>query len=110
MTFTEGARSLRSGLLRALVGPLALLFVLSGVASYGLAQYFADSVYDGWLYDSVSSLALEVEKTGQGPTVDMPAQTQRLFEWDAADKTYFRITAEKEGLIAGRADIPAIAG
>jgi two-component system sensor histidine kinase TctE len=40
----------------------------------------------------------------------MPAQTQRLFEWDAADKTYFRITAAKEGLIAGRADIPALQG
>lgn len=106
----ERVPSLRAGLLRSLVGPLALLFVLSGVASYGFAQYFANSVYDGWLYDSVSSLALEVDKTPQGPVVGMPASTQRLFEWDAQDKTFFRIRGEKKGLIAGRADIPSVAG
>lgn len=106
----ERAPSLRASLLGALVGPLALLFVLSGVASYGFAQYFADSVYDGWLYDSVSSLALEVDRSLQGPYVEMPASTQRLFEWDATDKTFFRITGAKKGLIAGRADIPGVQG
>lgn len=110
MKSTEKAPSLRAGLLRALAGPLSLLILLSGVVSYGLAQYFADSVYDGWLYDSVSSLALEVQKRPAGPFVDMPAQTQRLFEWDERDKTFFRIRGERQGLIAGRADIPAMSG
>ena len=92
------------------MGPLAVLFLIAGVAGASLAQYFADSVYDGWLFDSVSSLALEVERQGDGAFVDMPPQTQRLFEWDAADKTYFRITAAKQGILVGRRDLPGVSG
>lgn len=64
----------------ALVVPFAILLVIGGGVSYGLAQYFADTVYDGWLFDSINSLALEVEQTNDGPFVDIPAATQRLFE------------------------------
>lgn len=103
-------RSLRGRLYLALIGPLAVLLLLGGAASYGLAQYFADTVYDGWLFDSVSSLALEVERTPDGPFVDMPESTQRLFEWDVVDRTYFRISGEKKGRIAGRPDMPPVSG
>jgi two-component system, OmpR family, sensor histidine kinase TctE len=103
-------RSLNRRLLLALVLPLGILLTLGGAASYGLAQYFADTVYDGWLFDSVNSLSLEVESTPTGPFVDMPAPTQRLFEWDLLDKTYFRITGSRKGHIAGRVDMPAMAG
>lgn len=109
-TEAAGGRTLHARLLVALVGPLAVLFLAGGAVSYGIAQYFADSVYDGWLFDSVSSLALEVDSTVQGPFVDMPASTQRLFEWDVTDKTYFRISGAKHGLIVGRADMPSVAG
>ncbi|MGQ0619024.1 MAG: sensor histidine kinase [Panacagrimonas sp.] len=106
----EPIHSLRGRLLVALIGPLAVLFLIGGAASYGLAQYFADTVYDGWLFDSVSSLALEVDRTANGPFVDMPPATQRLFEWDVSDKTYFRISGARKGLIVGRTDIPAMTG
>lgn len=103
-------RSLRGRLLAALIVPLAILFLIGGAASYGLAQYFADTVYDGWLFDSVSSLALEVEIKDQAPFVDMPPSTQRLFEWDVTDRTYFKISGANRGLIVGRDDIPRISG
>ena len=103
-------RSLRGRLMLALIGPLAILLLLGTAVFYGLAQYFADTVYDGWLFDSVNSLALEVENTPSGPFVDMPAATQRLFEWDVVDKTYFRIHGAKKGLVAGRPDMPPLAG
>ncbi len=102
--------SLGGRLLAGLIGPLAILFLISGATSYGLAQYFADDVYDGWLFDSVSSLALEIDRTRDGPVVDMPPQTQRLFEWDVTDKTYFNISGARRGLIAGRANLPAAEG
>lgn len=94
----------------ALVVPFAILLVIGGAASFGLAQYFADTVYDGWLFDSVNSLALEVEQTNDGPFVDIPASTQRLFEWDVIDRTYFRISAARKGHLAGRPDMPPLAG
>ncbi len=98
--------SLGGRLLAGLIGPLAALFLISGATSYGLAQYFADAVYDGWLFDSVSSLALEIDRTTNGPVVDMPPQTQRLFEWDVTDNTYFNISGARRGLIVGRARLP----
>ena len=104
------ARSLRARLLLALLAPLTLLFLLGGLVSYALAQYFSDTVYDGWLFDSASSLALEVERRPDGIFVDIPPQTQRLFEWDSTDRTYFRIRGERSGLVAGRADMPVIGG
>ncbi|MCC2658527.1 MAG: uncharacterized protein K0Q76_3635 [Panacagrimonas sp.] len=104
------ARSLRSSLLLALLGPLTILFLLGGLVSYALAQYFSNTVYDGWLFDSASSLALEVDHGTDGPRADIPAATRRLFEWDTTDRTYFRIRGERSGLIAGRADMPIIEG
>jgi two-component system sensor histidine kinase TctE len=104
------ARSLRARLLLALLAPLTLLFILGGLVSYALGQYFADTVYDGWLFDSASSLALEVERRPDGVFVDIPPQTQRLFEWDSTDRTYFRIRGEHSGLVAGRADMPVLGG
>lgn len=103
-------RSLRSRLLVALLAPVTILFALSGTVSFSLAKYFADSVYDGWLFDSASSLAQEVEYGPAGPSVDIPASVQRLFEWDVADKTYFRIVSEGAGVIAGRARMPPPSG
>lgn len=107
---TRAHRTLRGRLMLALAVPFAILLVIGGAASYGLAQYFADTVYDGWLFDSVNALALEVERTAEGPFVDMPPATQRLFEWDVIDKTYFRIKAARKGLLAGRPDMPPVAG
>ncbi len=104
------ASSLRGRLSLALVGPLIVLFLLGGAAALGLAQFFANSVYDGWLFDSVNSLAQEVDASPHGPLVDMPASTERLFEWDVADRTYFRVAGERHGLIAGRADLPQANG
>lgn len=104
------ARSLRTRLLVALLGPLGGLFLLGGLASYGLAQYFADTVYDGWLFDSASSLALAVERGPDGPHVNITAATQKLFEWDATDRTYFCIRGEHHGVLAGSCDIPVVEG
>lgn len=104
------ARSLRARLLLALLLPLGILFLLGGLVSYGIAQYFADTVYDGWLFDSASSLSLQVERGPEGPVVDIPSSTQRLFEWDTTDRTYFRIRGERRGVIAGRVDMPSPSG
>lgn len=103
----QGATGLRGRLLRLLLTPLLALFGVSGFASYALALHYADSVYDGWLYDSANSLASLVERGERGPMLDLPQPAARLFEWDVADATYYRISSASHGLIAGRADLPA---
>jgi two-component system sensor histidine kinase TctE len=104
------AESLRRRFLRLLLLPLLVLFGISGVASYAFAVHYADMVYDGWLFDSAKSLALVVERTDRGPVLDLPRSAERLFVWDVADTTYYRVYGARSGLIAGRSDVPAAAG
>jgi two-component system sensor histidine kinase TctE len=104
---TGGRFSLRRRFLRLLLAPLLILFGAGGFACYGLALHYANSVYDGWLYDSAGSLAVLVQRTAQGVTLDLPQAAARLIEWDVADLTYYRVSGARSGTIAGRADLPA---
>ena len=65
-------------------------------------------MYDGWLYDSANSLALVVERGSSGAVLNLPQPTLALFEWDAADTTYYKVSGSRRGLIGGRADLPAV--
>ncbi|MBV8062391.1 MAG: sensor histidine kinase [Nevskia sp.] len=98
---------LRGRLLRLLLTPLLALFGVSGFASYAVALHYANSVYDGWLYDSANSLSLLVERDERGKlSLDLPQPAERLFEWDVADTTYYQVAGTASGLVAGRADLP----
>ena len=98
--------SLLRRLLQLLLVPLLVLFALSGIGSYVFALHYANSVYDDWLYDSVNSLALEVKHDASGTRLDLSESAERLFEWDASDKTYFAVVSSRRGLLGGRADFP----
>ena len=100
------AESLRRRFLRLLLAPLLVLFLLGGLACYAFAVHYANTVYDGWLFDSVKSLALVVERTDRGVTLDLPQSALRLFVWDVADTTYYRVIGSRSGFIAGRRDFP----
>lgn len=103
-----GAESLRRRFLRLLLAPLVVLFGIGGMACYAFAVHYANTVYDGWLFDSVKSLALVVERTDRGVTLDLPQSALRLFVWDVADTTYYRVIGSHSGFIAGRRDFPAM--
>ena len=98
--------SLRGRLLLGLLMPLLSLLAFSGLITYLVSLHYANSVYDGWLYDSVSSLALALEPSEAGMTLNLHGSAQRLFEWDVTDKTYFKVSSNRNGVIAGRPDIP----
>lgn len=102
------AESLRRRFLRLLLAPLVVLFGIGGLACYAFAVHYANTVYDGWLFDSVKSLALVVERNDRGVTLDLPQSALRLFVWDVADTTYYRVTGTRSGFIAGRRDFPAM--
>ena len=88
--------------------PLLLLFFISGGVSYGITRYYADHVYDRWLYDSVNSLAQEVRLTGGRVAFDLPRVAQEIFQWDDEDQTLFRVVGSKSGHIAGVIDAPPL--
>lgn len=106
MSAAGAAFSLRRRLLWLLLAPSLVLFALSAAASYVFALHYANSVYDDWLYDSANSLALEVQRSPSGATLDFSESAKRLFEWDAADRTYFMVSGSVSGVIGGRQDFP----
>jgi two-component system, OmpR family, sensor histidine kinase TctE len=98
--------SLRRRLAARLAIPLLLLFGVSGALSYWVARHYADRVYDRWLYDSVNSLAQEIQRSGDRVALDLPREAQEIFEWDDEDTTMYRVVGSKSGNIAGVAEVP----
>ena len=87
--------------------PLLVLFLTSGGWSYGITRYYADQVYDRWLYDSANSLATQVRLSAGRVELDLPLVAQQMFQWDDEDETLYRVLGSSSGHIAGIADGPA---
>ena len=102
----ERAPSISRALLVRLLPPMMLLLSAGAALSYGLATHYANLVYDAWLYDSASSLAIQVRAGASGPTLDFPEAAKRVFVWDVADVTSFEVRGSRSGVIAGRSDLP----
>ena len=95
-------RSLRVGLLSRLGVVLVLLLALDALACYFTAFYFANLVYDRWLIDSTRSLAQAVRFQRGAIQFDLPLSALQIFEFDAVDKTYFRISSARRAISQGR--------
>jgi two-component system sensor histidine kinase TctE len=102
--------SLRSGLtVRFLAAAIALL-VLDAIACYAIAAHFANLVYDRWLIDSNRSLSQALSVIDGQVHIELPQVALQIFQFDEVDKTYFRVSTERRGLIAGDALLPAMSG
>jgi two-component system, OmpR family, sensor histidine kinase TctE len=101
--------SLRAGLLLRFGFVLVLLLALDGVASYFTALHFANLVYDRWLIDSTRSLAQAVRTESGRVELDLPRAALEIFQFDEVDKTYFKVSSERQGLIGGDASLPDVA-
>lgn len=99
-------RSLRVGLLSRLVPVLVLLLALDALACYFTAYYFANLVYDRWLVDSTRSLAQAVRSDHGEIEFDVPRVALQVIEFDAIDRTYFKISSARRGFIAGERALP----
>jgi two-component system sensor histidine kinase TctE len=100
--------SLRAGLLLRFAIVLVLLLALDGLASYFTALHFANLVYDRWLIDSTLSLAQAVRAEHGTIEFDLPRMALEIFQFDEVDKTYFKVSSERRGLIGGDAALPDV--
>jgi len=99
--------SLRRSLLRRLLTPLLAILVISGAITYWLALHFSNQVYDAWLYDSVNSLALLVDRDGDHATCELPVAAEEIFLWDETDSIYFSVRGDRSGVLVSNALLPA---
>ncbi|WDS34728.1 sensor histidine kinase [Pseudoxanthomonas sp.] len=79
------------GLLSRRLWMLLPLLLAGAVASFLLASYFADKVFDGWLVDSATALgheAVESQRSG-GPW--LPPKAVEMVKWDSVDQLYVQL-------------------
>lgn len=93
-----------------LITPLLAVFCISSVLSFGLARYFANSIYDAWLLDSADSLAAQVHNAASARDLNLPRSAIELLTFDALDKIYYRVTGVRTGNVGGTlqlGDVPS---
>src|SRR5258708_28295509 len=99
-------QSLRRRLLTRLWGPLLALMLIGALLSFASARYFANLVYDQWLFDSAMTLASQIKGDGIEPTLTLPASAIEMLEWDRIDRIFYEVTTTEHGRIFGNAFLP----
>ena len=100
--------SLRSGLIARFLGAALILLLLDAVACYAIAAHFANQVYDRWLIDSTRALAQALRVDAGNLRLDLPQVAQQIVQFDEVDKTYFRVTSDRGGLLGGDVRLPIL--
>jgi two-component system sensor histidine kinase TctE len=98
--------SIRRALILRLAGPLVLLTLAAGAASYGVARHFSDGVLDQWLYDTAVSLANRVQWKEGGASIDLPEGAREMLEWDLVDRVFYEVVSAEGRHIGGNARLP----
>src|SRR5437764_9514363 len=104
-SMSERRTTLRGKLLRWLLIPMSVLFLLDAAGSYVLASRLADRVYDGELMEIARELVLHVKRDGAKIGFDLEADAERTLLLDQYDKVYYAVRGPDRALIAGDADL-----
>jgi len=99
---------LRQRLLLSILAPLTLIFVISVVFGYQLAEETANAAFDLALTDTALDIASHVE-SGEMLRVELSGEAEAMLRRDAADQIYFSVRDRYGALLAGDADLPVIA-
>jgi len=102
--------TLRSQLLRWLLIPLSVLFIVDAVGSYFLAQRLSDGVYDGELMEIARELSLHVRPNGAMPAFDLEKDAERTLLLDQYDRVYYVVRGANGAWVAGDDALPARPG
>jgi two-component system sensor histidine kinase TctE len=100
--------SLRRRLLISLLIPMTLVLLIDAGLTYAVALGYANQVHDRDLSDDVLTLANMLgNNTLGGP---LGPQARFLLEYDREGHSYFSVRSTHQGLLAGNAPLPSIAG
>ena len=98
--------SLKTAIVYRLIIPVMVFIVIETALSYFVTLHYVNKAYDWWLLDSASSLIQEVKVIDDEIHVDLPTIALEIFKWDEVDTTFFKIIAEKRGVLAGDLLVP----
>jgi two-component system sensor histidine kinase TctE len=98
--------SLRGQLLRWLLIPLVILFVIDATGSYYLAARIARRVYDGELMEIARELALHIKRDTASVSFDLEPDAERTLLLDEHDKVYYSVHSENRRIAGDPALAP----
>jgi len=98
--------SLKVAIAYRLIIPVIVFIFLETALSYFVTLHYVEKTYDRWLLDSARSLVQEVKVVDNKVSVKLSATALEIFKWDDIDTTFFKITAEKKGMLVGDSILP----
>ncbi|HEY4373929.1 MAG TPA: sensor histidine kinase N-terminal domain-containing protein [Burkholderiales bacterium] len=97
----RAAFTLRGQLLRWLLVPLSLIFLIDVAGSYYFASKLADRVYDGELMEIARELGLHVRHNGGGYVWDLETDAERTLLLDQVDQVSYTVFGPDGRALAG---------
>ena len=101
-----GTATLRHQLLRSLLAPIVLVFLISAVASYYFAINFATYAYDNALFDSVRDISRQANFKDGELRVDLPRAALDMLESGTDDRIYYMVIDAHGRFVAGHNGLP----
>jgi two-component system sensor histidine kinase TctE len=95
-------RTLRHRLLRHVIAPLALTWLLGGLIAFGVARYFTQQAFDRALLDDAYAVATHVRHAEDGGlTLGLTAVEMGTLLFDQNESMYFAVYLDDGRLLAG---------
>mgnify|MGYP001388144249 CR=1 FL=1 len=101
--------SLRTRLLRHVLAPLALIWLVGTVASALLANSFTQRAFDRSLLDDAYAIAANVRQGAGGLEFPLSSREVKAVLFDQLETVYFAVLREDGTMLAGNASLPAAA-
>jgi two-component system sensor histidine kinase TctE len=101
--------TLRRKLLAWLLVPLCLVLLADVIGSYVAVHAIVQSIYDGELAEIARELVLHVRTDARQTEFDLSSDAERTLLLDQYDDVYYAVRDDREQVIAGRRDLPALA-
>jgi two-component system sensor histidine kinase TctE len=93
--------SLRAQLLRWLLLPLCIIWLVNSALSYPIALQLANEAFDRDLLNSADSVVARIKINPGGATVDLPPAAQAILRYHNDDKLYYQVVTDSGRNIAG---------
>lgn len=102
----KSSQSISSKLLRVLLVPLCLMFVLTALIAYNLAAWFANDSYDKELLNAAHAVAARLSKDENGLVADLPTAVQEVLRHNDRDEFFYQVLSPAKTRLAGDAILP----
>ena len=100
--------SLRARLVRHLLPPLALTWLLGTAITVAVAYHFAQKAFDRALLDDAYALASRVRLQAHGLSLDLSSEEMSALLFDQSENIYFVVRRLDGAVIAGHAGLQAL--